>query len=164
MNIYSSKRLKVASRHSPGQKRRKHIQEALVKETVLNNEIEGSEQRRVLSVGRDVCYTTDCQTQPYGARRRHSSPEDKHMVKWPSMVYTICYHPDLLRQNSARASAERVTTRAAKSDLRAVSPECVEKIPESNLFACTDFLLSRLVGATDAATLFDGVSDEIAPC
>lgn len=86
------------------------------------------------------------------------------MANWPSMVYTICYHPDLLRQNSARASAERVTTRAAKSDLRAVSPECVEKIPESNLFACTDFLLSRLVGATDAATLFDGVSDEIAPC
>ena len=49
MNIYSSKRLKVASRHSPrfplGQKRRKHIQEALVKETVLNDEVEGSEQR-----------------------------------------------------------------------------------------------------------------------
>jgi len=49
MNIYSRKRLKVASRHSPrfplGQKSRKHIQEALVKETVLNNEVEGSEQR-----------------------------------------------------------------------------------------------------------------------
>jgi hypothetical protein len=50
MNIYSSKRLKVASRHSPprfplGQKRREHIQEALVKETVLNDEVERSEQR-----------------------------------------------------------------------------------------------------------------------
>ena len=28
-----------------GQKRREHIQEALVKETVLNDEVEGSEQR-----------------------------------------------------------------------------------------------------------------------
>ena len=39
----------MASRHSLrfplGQKSRKHIQEALVKETVLNNEVEGSEQR-----------------------------------------------------------------------------------------------------------------------
>ena len=62
MNIYSRKRLKVASRHSPrfplGQKSRKHIQEALVKETGWNNEVAGHEQRRVLSVGRDVCYTT----------------------------------------------------------------------------------------------------------
>ena len=49
MNIYSSKRLRVASRHLPrypfGQKKRKHIQEALVQETVLNDEVEGSEQR-----------------------------------------------------------------------------------------------------------------------
>jgi hypothetical protein len=49
MNIYSRKRLKVAPRHFPrfplGQKRREHVQEALVKETVLNNEVEGSEQR-----------------------------------------------------------------------------------------------------------------------
>ena len=62
MNIYSSKRLKVASRRSPRfpfeQKRREHIQEALVKETVLNDEVVGSEQRGVLSVGRGVWYTT----------------------------------------------------------------------------------------------------------
>ena len=41
-----------------GQKRRKHIQEALVKETVLNDGVAGPEQRGVLSIGRDVCYTT----------------------------------------------------------------------------------------------------------
>ncbi len=62
MNIYSSKRLSVASRHSPRfpleQKRREHIQEALVKETVLNDGVAGPEQRGVLSIGRDVCYTT----------------------------------------------------------------------------------------------------------
>ena len=56
-----------------------------------------------------------------------------------------------------------VTTRSATIDLRAVCPRCVEKTPESNLFVCTDFLLSRLVGATDAATLLDGVSAGIAP-
>jgi hypothetical protein len=50
MNIYSSKRLKMASRHSPRflleQKRRKHVQEALVKETGWNDGVAGSEQRR----------------------------------------------------------------------------------------------------------------------
>jgi hypothetical protein len=69
MNIYSSKRLKVASRHSPRfppeQKRREHVQEALVKETVLNDEVESPEQRDVLSVGRGVCYTTVICTQLY---------------------------------------------------------------------------------------------------
>ncbi len=69
MNISSSKRLKMASRHSPcflpEQKRRKHVQEALVKETVLNDEAEGSEQRGMLSVGRDVWYTTVIWTQLY---------------------------------------------------------------------------------------------------
>jgi len=70
MNIYSSKRLKVASRHSltrfpPEQKRREHIQEALMKETVLNDEVENPEQRGVLSVGRDVCDTTVIWTQLY---------------------------------------------------------------------------------------------------
>jgi hypothetical protein len=62
MNIYSSKRLRVASRHPPrfplGQKRREYVQEALVKETVLNDGVAGPEQRGVLSVGRDVCNTT----------------------------------------------------------------------------------------------------------
>jgi len=47
---------------SPGQKRQEHVQEALVKETVLNDEVAGSEQSEVLSVGRDVCYTTVFQT------------------------------------------------------------------------------------------------------
>jgi hypothetical protein len=72
MNIYSSKRLKMASRHSPRflleQKRRKHVQEALVKETGWNDGVAGSEQRRGafwLSVGRDVCYTTVFSTQLY---------------------------------------------------------------------------------------------------
>ena len=68
MNIYSSKRLKMASRHSPqfplGQKRREHIQEALVKETG-NDGVAGPEQRGVLSVGRDVCYTTVIWTELY---------------------------------------------------------------------------------------------------
>jgi hypothetical protein len=50
MNIYSIKWLSVASRHSPprfplGQKMREHVQEALVKETVLKDEVAGSEQR-----------------------------------------------------------------------------------------------------------------------
>ncbi len=64
MNIYSSKRLRVASRHSPRfpleQKRREHVQEALVKETGWNDRVAGPEQRGVLPVGRDVCYTTVC--------------------------------------------------------------------------------------------------------
>jgi len=86
MNIYSRKRLKVVSQRPPVfplSKRRKHIQEALVKETGWNDKVEGFEQRGVLSVGRDVCYTTDCQTQPYGMRSRHSSPEYEYMIKWP---------------------------------------------------------------------------------
>jgi hypothetical protein len=62
MNIYSSQRLKVAFRHSPRfpleQKRREHVQEALVKETGWNDGVAGPEQRGVLSVGRDVRYTT----------------------------------------------------------------------------------------------------------
>ncbi len=49
MSIYSSKRLSVTSRHSPRfpleQKWREHIQEALVKETVLNDGVAGPEQR-----------------------------------------------------------------------------------------------------------------------
>ena len=69
MNIYSSKRLRVASRHSPRfpleQKRREHVQEALVKETGWNDRVAGPEQRGVLSVGRDVCYTTVSCTQLY---------------------------------------------------------------------------------------------------
>jgi len=77
MNIYSSKRLSVASRHSPRfpleQKRREHIQEALVKETVLNDGVAGPEQRGVLSIGRDVCYTTVFRTQLYRTGSRHSS-------------------------------------------------------------------------------------------
>ncbi len=80
MNIYSSKRLSVASRHSPRfpleQKRREHIQEALVKETVLNNGVAGTEQRGVLSIGRDVCYTTVICTQLYKASNGHSTPEE----------------------------------------------------------------------------------------
>ena len=62
MNISSRKRLRVASRHPPrfplGQKKREHVQGALVKETVLNDEMAGPEQRGVLSVGRGVWYTT----------------------------------------------------------------------------------------------------------
>src|SRR5258706_6801540 len=62
LNICSSKRLKVASRHSPPvslePKRWEHVQEALVKETGWNDGVAGPEQRGVLSVGRDVCYTT----------------------------------------------------------------------------------------------------------
>jgi hypothetical protein len=49
MNIYSSKRLRVASRHPPPvfplAKEAEAYPEALVKETVLNDEVEGSEQR-----------------------------------------------------------------------------------------------------------------------
>ena len=49
MSIYRSKRFSVASRHSPRfpleQKWREHIQEALVKETVLNDGVAGPEQR-----------------------------------------------------------------------------------------------------------------------
>lgn len=74
------------------------------------------------------------------------------------MVDSFCCHPGLVQENSANASAERITTRAATTGLRAVCPRCVEKTAEANLFAGTDFLLSRLVGATDAATLRDGVS------
>jgi hypothetical protein len=72
MNIYSSKRLRVASRQSPPrfpleQKRREYVEEALVKETVLNVEVESPEQLGVLSVGRGVWITTDFQTQLYRA-------------------------------------------------------------------------------------------------
>jgi hypothetical protein len=84
MNIYGSKRLKVASRHSPRfpleQKRREHDQEALVKETVLNDEVAGPEQRGVLSVGRDVCYTTIIWTQLY----RESRYSGRNMPCQPS--------------------------------------------------------------------------------
>jgi len=69
MNIYSRKRLKVTSRHSspfsPWENRREHVQEALVKETGWNDGVAGPKQRRVLSVGRDVCYTTVSHTQLY---------------------------------------------------------------------------------------------------
>ena len=55
MNIYSSKRLRVASRHSPRfpleQKRQEHVQKALVKETGWNDGVAGPEQRGVFSVG-----------------------------------------------------------------------------------------------------------------
>jgi hypothetical protein len=47
------------------QKKREHVQEALVKETVLNDEVADPEQRGVLSVGRDVCYITVFSTQLY---------------------------------------------------------------------------------------------------
>jgi hypothetical protein len=43
-----------------------------VRETVLNDEMECSEQRGVLSVGRDVCYTTVFWTQLY--RKREGGP------------------------------------------------------------------------------------------
>ena len=69
MNIYSRKQLRVASRHSPRfsleQKRREHVQEALVKETGCNDGVTDPEQSGVLSIGRDVCYTTVFQTQLY---------------------------------------------------------------------------------------------------
>ena len=45
------------------QKKREHVQEALVKETVLNDEVADPEQRGMLSVGRDVWYTTVFRTQ-----------------------------------------------------------------------------------------------------
>ncbi len=82
MNIYSSKRLKVASRHSPPrfpaeQKGREHVQEALMKETVLNDEVAGSEQRGCSSVGRDVCYTTIICTQLYGVNEAKLSSSAK---------------------------------------------------------------------------------------
>src|ERR1700736_1465961 len=55
------------------QKRWEHVQEeALVKETALNEEVAGPEQRRVLSVGRGVCYTTVFRTQLYQTRYIHS--------------------------------------------------------------------------------------------
>ena len=77
MNIYSSKRLRVASRHPPrfplGQKRREYVQEALVKETVLNVEVESPEQRGVLSVGRGVWYTTVIWTELYISETAHST-------------------------------------------------------------------------------------------
>src|SRR5713226_7858568 len=47
------------------QKRREHVQEALVKETGWNDEVAEPEQRGVLSVRRDVCYTTVIWTELY---------------------------------------------------------------------------------------------------
>ena len=56
MNIDSGKQLGVASRHFPHflleQKRREHIQEALGKGTILNDEVAESEQRGVLFIRR----------------------------------------------------------------------------------------------------------------
>jgi len=52
-----------------------------VKETAWNDEVVGSEQRVVLFVERDVCYTTDCRTQPYRMGSRHSLPENGHTFK-----------------------------------------------------------------------------------
>jgi hypothetical protein len=60
-----------------------NVQEALVKETGWNDEVAGPEQRGVLSVGRDVCYTTVSHTQLYGTGSGHSSVEDEYTVKWP---------------------------------------------------------------------------------
>ena len=65
----------------PWAKEAEHVQEALVKETGWNDGVAGIEQRGVLSVGRDVCYTTDFRTQPYRMRSRHSLPENGHTVK-----------------------------------------------------------------------------------
>ena len=42
-----------------------HVHKALVKETGWNDGVAGPEQRGVLSVGRDVCYTTVFSTQLY---------------------------------------------------------------------------------------------------
>jgi hypothetical protein len=103
MNIYSSKRLKVISRHSPrfplGQKRREHVQEALVKETGWNDEVESPEQREVLSVGRGVWYTTVMWTQLYRMGNRHFSRrrEDEHTVKWPisTEIFVVSYQRTL---------------------------------------------------------------------
>ena len=44
-----------------------------------------------------------------------SHAENEHTANWPSVVYSLCYHPDLLQQNSARASTERVTKRPAQN-------------------------------------------------
>jgi hypothetical protein len=44
-----------------------------VKETGWNDVVAGPEQRGVLSVGRDVCYTTVFRTQQYQTRDIHSS-------------------------------------------------------------------------------------------
>jgi len=60
MNISSSKRLRVASRHLPrfplGQKRREYVQEALVKETVLNDEVVGLNKEGALCWKRCLLY------------------------------------------------------------------------------------------------------------
>ena len=60
MNIYSSKRLRVVSRHSLrfplGQKRREHVQEALVKETGWNDEMAGLNREGALYWKRCLVY------------------------------------------------------------------------------------------------------------
>ena len=87
MKISSSKRLRVASRHSPrlplGQKRREHVQEALVKETGWNDEVAGSEQRgcslleemSVIPPISLLCYTERETAIPH--------TEDEHTITWP---------------------------------------------------------------------------------
>lgn len=100
-----------------GQKRWKHIQAALVKESVVKDEVEGSEQRgrslleemSVISPIVRLSYTESEIVIPHA--------EDERSASWPSVVYSFCYHPDLLQQNSASVFAERVTKRAPKTIL-----------------------------------------------
>ena len=80
----------ILPRFPLGQKRREHVQEALVKETVLNDEVESPEQRGVLSVGRGVCYTTVIWTYPYKADTTHASPEEE---PWGWRSHTKCFTP-----------------------------------------------------------------------
>ena len=62
-----------------GQKRRKHIQEALVKETVLNDEVEGSEQRGC-SLLEEMSVIPPIVGLSY-TESRHSWPENEHTAK-----------------------------------------------------------------------------------
>lgn len=47
------------------------------------------------------------------------------------MVSSFCCLPGLVQENSANASAKRITTRAATTGLRAVCSGCVEKTAEA---------------------------------
>jgi len=116
----------------------KHIQEALVKETVLNEGVAAPEQRGMLSVGRDVCYTTDCQTQLDRMGTSHSHAEDgiwPNDPAWftPSVVILICCN------KTAQALPQSGSLQDQQRQIFDQYVQGVEKTPESNLFAVQTF-------------------------
>jgi len=101
------------------QKRREHIQEALGKGTILNDEVAESEQGGVLFIRRVSGIPPIVRLSHYRIGSRHSSPEDERTVKRPismgsfvvsqkepfrSLILSFPFEIDYTTVNSRRSS------------------------------------------------------------